>query len=96
MFNQQLYIYQDRSSGMVAQETVVGVEKYINTVYISPKGGIRLHVPFDTGPLCGEPSASKKKSLDVYPPNHRSWCKNCLSLWNESKKSIIRQCGYLP
>jgi len=80
---------------MVPQEAKLGLESYISTVYLSTKGGSKLHIPFQTGPLCGKPSASTRKPIDLYPPNHRSWCENCLSLWKESRESIIKQCGYV-
>lgn len=65
------------------------ITTYIDTVYLTPKNGRKLHIPFNGKALCGEAAATEQKSLAKYPPAHRSWCSNCLELWQQSTTRII-------
>lgn len=74
---------------VVVPEQTPQIEAYIDTVYITPKTGRKLHIPFNGKALCGEAAATEKKSLAMYPPPHRSWCSNCRELWQQSTTRII-------
>lgn len=71
------------------QEVPANIGEVISTVFESPANGGKLHIPFKRGPLCGESSASEEKALALYPPAHRSWCSNCVELWQQSTERII-------
>ena len=65
------------------------IEGHVDTVYIAPSTGRKLHLPFKNNALCGESSATKEKPLAMYPPPHRSWCANCVELWQQFTDRII-------
>ncbi|GGL39151.1 hypothetical protein GCM10009037_23600 [Halarchaeum grantii] len=58
-----------------------------DTVLVSPTGRPRLHLPRPddegdtTRPRCSVDGDFRAKSLAVYPPAHRTWCRYCLDAW---------------
>jgi hypothetical protein len=54
-------------------------------VLVSRGGKPRLHLPNGDRPRCGTDGAFVRKPLSVYPPAHRTWCRTCLRLWEETR-----------
>lgn len=52
----------------------------VEEVLVSTVAHAKLHVPGDDGPVCGIAGEYRRKSLAVYPPSHRDWCRRCLDL----------------
>lgn len=66
----------------------------LETVLVAPRGE-RFHVPHGDRPLCAARGGFEEKSLSVYPPSHRNWCRSCLRLWEaaseEDRERVVRR-----
>jgi len=56
-------------------------DEAVQTVLVATGGAGTLHLPGDDGPRCAATGRFRAKPLDVYPPAHRIWCRDCRRLW---------------
>ncbi|QLC34713.1 hypothetical protein EFA46_010615 (plasmid) [Halarchaeum sp. CBA1220] len=67
-----------------------------DTVLVSTTGKPRLHLPGaedggeTTRPRCSVGGDFRAKSLAVYPPAHRTWCRYCLDAWRAREDDAAR------